>query len=257
MDQTLGRHHGRDALSTPEIAVLVGGPKVGDEVVVKLAFKELVARGHLALAVGVEPRRFGPVHRTPVVTEGARPGPVGNPVLDAVLGVVQQSRPPVDMESLIAEAVQSAVSSAVGLGKVLAAARAEGETVWECRKTPETLTYSNGVVGTPVEQAAGALFRRHPPSEWHNSSNTHGFTWPVVLPPLIERGLVDRDRRLTPRGKTARAELAERLAIRWRRRAGAAIAADLLATAPDPDLRAAFSAIDRAVGRAHNSVYGD
>ncbi|MEA2524837.1 MAG: hypothetical protein QOF73_2064 [Thermomicrobiales bacterium] len=254
-----GEARERAALSAPESAVLMHGPKIGDRAVLALALKELVARGYLGLVVAVEPRRFGGPKRSPVLTPGPIRGLVGNAVLDAVLEVLEGTRPSKarSTRQVVEEGVAQLLQPLGPRPSLRETLRTAVKTGWAGAEEPPARTYPDGTVGVPVPILAEVVFRRYHHTGWI-VLRTEGFVRGAVLPALVERGLYRPDRVPTSHGETTRAELEARLGVRRRASAERQIADGLRALAPDADaLDTAFAAIDRGVARGWHVVYGD
>ncbi|MEA2511421.1 MAG: hypothetical protein QOJ59_908, partial [Thermomicrobiales bacterium] len=231
-----GEARERAALSAPESAVLMHGPKIGDRAVLALALKELVARGYLGLVVAVEPRRFGGPKRSPILTPGPIRGPVGNAVLDAVLEVLEGTRPSKarSTRQVVEEGVAQLLQPLGPRPSLREAFRAAVKTGRADTEAPQARTYQDGIAGVPVPELAEAIFQRYRHTGWIGS-RTEGFVRGAVLPALVQRGLYRPDRVPIPHGEATRAELEARLGVRRRASAERQLADDLRALAPDAD----------------------
>jgi hypothetical protein len=248
----------RPALSAPEAAVILRGPKVGDSAVLTLALQELVARGYLRLVVAVEPRRIGPLKRIAVLTPGSTGGRASNCVLDAVLAVLASAQPfqarstHQEIEEQLAETLKMAGTGA-SLRKTLGAAMQVFKTDAQALYSH---TYRDGTTGVPVSELALAIFHRYPNKGWYGG-RTEGFVRGAVLPSLVDRGLYTVDRKLTSCGKDIRAQLKAELRVGWRaRRTQRALANGLCALTPGADVERAFTAIKRGVESGWDAKYG-
>ena len=79
-------------LSAAEAAILLIGPKVGDEVTLSLSVKELVARGYLSMAFADRKRRFLPRKRVALLVSGSNIETPVDPLLNAVLNTFRSAR---------------------------------------------------------------------------------------------------------------------------------------------------------------------